>query len=104
MRDFGSVQEFRHAFSRTVQNGGKDDCVWLLVAPDGTLKITLTKKRYIPRGNVLFCVDLWDSNRVSFTPESNAEKIRRHWHAIDWNTVGARYDTLMLCVPRYPVP
>lgn len=104
VRDFGSVQEFRHAFFRTAQRGGKNDCVWFLVAPDGALKITLTKRRYIPKGSVLLCVDLWDSGRISFTPESNDQKIRRHWRAIDWNTVALRYDALMLCVPHYPAP
>lgn len=104
MRDFGSVQEFRHAFFRTAQRGGKNDCVWLLVAPDGALKLTLTKKRYVPRGSVLFCVDLWDGGRISFTPESNDQKIRRHWHTIDWNSVAAYYDALMQRVPHYPTP
>ena len=44
MRDFGSVQEFRHAFFRTAQRGGKNDCVWLLVAPDGALKLNKIRR------------------------------------------------------------
>ena len=103
-RDFGSIQEFRHAFFRTAQRGGKDGCVWLLVAPNGTLQITLTKARHVPRGSALFCMDLWEGGRVSFTPESSAEKIRRHWRAINWNDALAHYDALLQRVPPYPAP
>lgn len=103
-RDFGSIRELRHAFFRATQHAGKEDCVWLLVAPDGTLQITVTKNRHRPRGSILLFADLWEGGHVSFTPESNTQKIRRHWHAIDWNAVGACYDTLIQCLPRYPTP
>lgn len=103
-RDFGSIQEFRHAFFRAAQHGGKDGCVWLLVAPDGTLQLALTKNRHVPRGSALFCVDLWDGGRVFFSPENSTRKIQRHWHAIDWNDAGTRYDAQMQHIPPYPVP
>ena len=104
MRDFGSVQELRRAFLRLAEKGGENGCVWLVVAPGGEVEIVLTRDRQVPRGSILACADLWDGGRVSFRKESAEEKCLRHWRAIDWDNVAARYDALLSRVPLYPTP
>ena len=103
-RDFGSVQELRRAFLRLAERGGESGCVWLITAPNGEVEVVLTRNRQVPRGSVLACADLWDGGRVSFRKESAEEKCLRRWRAIDWDDVAARYDALMVRVPRYPAP
>jgi len=96
-RDFGSLDAFKEAFSRTAATVFGSGWAWL-ISSDGKLKITATSNQDSPvmdtapdKGHPLLCIDVWEHAYYLNYQNRRAEYISAFWNLVNWNFVDQRH-------------
>jgi Fe-Mn family superoxide dismutase len=98
---FGSIEDFKRAFTQAALSHVGDGWAWLVHRPDGKLVITTTSGNDHPRmkdflpvekvGRPLLCLDLWDH---AYHPKYKGQRenyIAAWWNVVNWSFMSRAY-------------
>ena len=98
---FGSIDDFKRAFTQAALNHVGEGWAWLVHRSDGSLVITTTSAHDYPRmkdflpadktGRPLLCLDLWDH---AYNPKYKGQRenyISAWWNVVNWSFVSRAY-------------
>jgi Fe-Mn family superoxide dismutase len=97
-RDFGSLDQFKAAFKAAGLARFGSGWAWLIVTPDGKLKIVSTANQDNPlmdvvtdRGTPLLGNDVWEHAYYLQYQNRRADYLDAWWQVVDWKIISARY-------------
>ena len=93
-QSFGDLQSFKTAFEDAGKKQFGSGWVWLVKAPDGTLKITSTPNQDIPfaMGKPIFCVDLWEHSYDLKYQNRRPDYLSAIWNVVNWQQIENLYN------------
>lgn len=93
-QSFGDLQSFKTAFEDAGKKQFGSGWVWLVKAPDGTLKITSTPNQDIPfaMGKPIFCVDLWEHSYYLKYQNRRPDYLSAIWNVVNWQQIENLYN------------
>ena len=99
---FGSVETFKKEFETAATKRFGSGWAWLVVAPDGKLRIGSTPNQDNPlmdvselKGAPLLGLDVWEHAYYLRYQNRRPEYAAAFWKVVDWAVVSARYDVAM---------
>jgi Fe-Mn family superoxide dismutase len=97
-RDFGSLDKFKAAFRAAGLGRFGSGWSWLIVTPDGKLKVTSTPNQDNPlmdlvadRGTPLLGNDVWEHAYYLQYQNRRGDYLDAWWSVVDWSVVSQRY-------------
>ena len=98
---WGSMTEFRKAFSQAAASRFGSGWAWLVVDADGALAITSTPNQDNPlmdvvdvRGTPVLALDVWEHAYYLKYRNLRGDYIAAWWDVVNWNEVNRRYAEL----------
>lgn len=101
VRDFGSVQEFKAAFTEAALRRFGSGWAFVVYGPDGRLVITTTKNEDNPmmkdfvkpahHGRFILCLDLWEHSYYLKYRGDRQKYIDAWWNVVNWKFVSRAY-------------
>lgn len=95
--EFGTIQEFKNAFTEAAVNHDGPGWAWLVYRPDGKLVITTTRNEDNPlmkdfvawqdHGRAVLLLDLWDHSYQARFKNNRRNYIDAWWNVVDWSFV-----------------
>ena len=102
--EFGSVDEFKAAFTAAALRHFGSGWAWLVCRPDGKLVITTTGNEDNPLmsgfvrpeqcGRPILCLDLWEHSYYTQYQNDRKKHIEAWWNVVNWRFVSKAYNTL----------
>lgn len=99
--EFGTVDEFRRAFTDAAMRHFGSGWAWLVYRPDGSLVIATTQNEDNPlmtdfvlpakRGRPILCLDLWEHSYYLKYRNDRRKYIDAWWNVVNWNFVSRAY-------------
>ncbi|MFA5632347.1 MAG: superoxide dismutase [Porticoccaceae bacterium] len=96
---FGSVDDFRKAFSDAASKVFGAGWAWLILTEDGSLLITTTANQDNPlmdvvpaRGTPLLALDVWEHAYYLQYQNKRADYVERWWDVVNWHAVNERFE------------
>jgi len=96
---FGSVENFKEAFSKQAGSVFGSGWAWLIVDPSGELVITSTPNQDSPimdvakvNGQPVLGLDVWEHAYYLKYKNLRSDYIQAWWDVVDWDTAGKLYD------------
>jgi len=97
-KSFGSVDNFKAAFSKEAASVFGSGWAWLVRLPDGKLVITSTPNQDNPlmndvkvQGKPLLALDVWEHAYYLHYQNRRADYIDAFWKVVNWDVVAQRY-------------
>ncbi|MGM0462902.1 MAG: superoxide dismutase [Fibrobacterota bacterium] len=99
-RDFGSLEDMKAAFSQAAATRFGSGWAWLIVTPEGRLKITSTPNQDNPRmdvvaqedrGEPILALDVWEHAYYLSYQNRRGDYLKHWWRVVDWNEVNRRF-------------
>ncbi|MFN7176343.1 MAG: superoxide dismutase [Thermaurantiacus sp.] len=99
-RDFGSMEKMKAAFEAAGRGQFGSGWAWLIVRPDGRLKITATPNQDNPlmdvvpeneRGTPILGNDVWEHAYYLNYRNRRGEYLSRWWEVVNWGRVNELY-------------
>ena len=97
-RDFGSLDQFKTAFRAAGLGRFGSGWSWLIVTPEGKLKVISTANQDNPlmdvvaeRGTPLLGNDVWEHAYYLQYQNRRADYLDAWWQVVDWNVVSRRH-------------
>lgn len=97
-RDFGSIDQFKAAFRAAGLARFGSGWAWLIVTPDGKLKITSTPNQDNPlmdivadRGQPILGNDVWEHAYYLQYQNRRGDYLDAWWQLVDWTVISRRY-------------
>ena len=97
-RDFGSLDQFKAAFRAAGLARFGSGWAWLIVTPDGKLKITSTPNQDNPlmdivadRGQPILGSDVWEHAYYLQYQNRRGDYLDAWWQLVDWTVISRRY-------------
>ena len=97
-RDFGSLDQFKAAFRAAGLARFGSGWAWLIVTPDGKLKITSTPNQDNPlmdivadRGKPILGNDVWEHAYYLQYQNRRGDYLDAWWQLVDWTVISRRY-------------
>ncbi len=100
VRDFGSMEKMKQAFEAAGRGQFGSGWAWLIVRPDGRLKVTATPNQDNPlmdvvpeaeRGTPILGNDVWEHAYYLSYRNRRGEYLSRWWEVVNWGRVNALY-------------
>jgi superoxide dismutase, Fe-Mn family len=95
---FGSMDEFKATFNKKALSVFGSGWAWLIVTPDGKLKITATPNQDNPlmdvvadKGIPILGIDVWEHAYYLNYQNKRADYLTAIWNVINWDEVNRRY-------------
>ena len=107
-RDFGSMEKMKAAFEAAGRGQFGSGWAWLIVRPDGRLKVTATPNQDNPlmdvvpeseRGAPILGNDVWEHAYYLTYRNRRGEYLSRWWEVVNWARVNALYAEAMAGKP-----
>jgi Fe-Mn family superoxide dismutase len=104
-RTFGSFMNFKEAFAKAGTTRFGSGWVWLIVLPDGTLKITSTPNQDNPlmdvvpeneRGQPILALDVWEHAYYLKYNSRRADYIANWWQVVNWREVERLFEAAIV--------
>lgn len=99
--EFGSVDEFKKAFTAAALKHFGSGWAWLVYRPDGRLVITTTRNEDNPMmteilrpeqcGRPILCLDLWEHSYYTKYKNERKQYIDAWWNVVNWGFVSRAY-------------
>jgi Fe-Mn family superoxide dismutase len=92
---FGSFQNFKDEFSKAAAGRFGSGWAWLVVGPDGKLRITSTANQdspYMDGDTPIFGLDVWEHAYYLKYQNRRPEYIQAFWNVVNWAEVERRYE------------
>lgn len=99
--EFGTVQEFKSAFTKAALDHAGSGWAWLVYRPDGRLVITTTANEDNPLmkefvdwrdyGRPILALDLWEHSYYLKFKNDRKKYINAWWNVVNWTFVGKAY-------------
>lgn len=92
--DLGGFEKFREEFSALALNVFGSGWAWLVVDPDGELKIMSTSNQDNPLSTgyePIMCLDVWEHAYYLKFQNRRADHIAEWWNVVDWDSVEENY-------------
>lgn len=96
-QEFGSFQNFKDNFKQMAMSQFGSGWVWLVVTPDGELKITKTPNAGNPifeMNTPIFVIDVWEHAYYIDYKNDRAAYIEAIWNVVDWDVVSQRLENI----------
>jgi Fe-Mn family superoxide dismutase len=97
-RDFGSMDQFKAAFRAAGLGRFGSGWAWLIVTPEGKLKVTSTANQDNPlmdvvadRGVPLLGNDLWEHAYYLQYQNRRGDYLDAWWQVVDWSVISRRH-------------
>ena len=97
-RDFGSLDQFKATFKAAGLARFGSGWAWLIVTPEGKLKVVSTANQDNPlmdvvadRGTPLLGNDVWEHAYYLQYQNRRADYLDAWWQVLDWKVISARY-------------
>ncbi len=101
IRDFGSVDKFKEAFSTAAKTHFGSGWAWLVAGKEGKLTVTTTANQDNPlmkgiavQGKPLLALDVWEHAYYLKYQNRRPEYVDQFWNIVNWKEVGRRYDNV----------
>ena len=98
---FGSIDDFKKLFAEKGTKQFGSGWAWLIVRPDGSLKVTSTPNQDNPYmkgivadedlGTPILGLDVWEHAYYLKYQNKRPDYIAAWWNVVDWNQVSAQY-------------
>lgn len=98
---FGSIDDFKKLFAEKGTKQFGSGWAWLIVRPDGSLKVTSTPNQDNPYmkgivadddlGTPILGLDVWEHAYYLKYQNKRPDYISAWWNVVDWNQVSAQY-------------
>jgi len=97
-RDFGSLDQFKAAFRAAGLTRFGSGWAWLIVTPDGRLKVSSTPNQDNPlmdivadRGQPILGNDVWEHAYYLQYQNRRGDYLDAWWQLVDWTVISRRY-------------
>jgi Fe-Mn family superoxide dismutase len=100
-REFGSIENFKAAFTKAALERFGSGWVWLVYRPDGRLVITSTPNEDNPlmkefvdwqdHGRPILCLDMWEHSYYQKYRSDRAQYVANWWNVVNWAFVSKAY-------------
>ena len=92
-KDLGGFDAFKEAFSTAAATRFGSGWAWLVVTPDGTLKVTSTPNQDVPfnEGTPILGLDVWEHAYYLKYQNKRPDYISAFFNVINWRQVEANY-------------
>jgi Fe-Mn family superoxide dismutase len=97
-RDFGSLDQFKTAFRAAGLTRFGSGWAWLIVTPDGRLKVSSTPNQDNPlmdivadRGQPILGNDVWEHAYYLQYQNRRGDYLDAWWQLVDWTVISRRY-------------
>jgi Fe-Mn family superoxide dismutase len=100
-REFGSIENFKTAFTKTAMELTGSGWVWLVYRPDGRLVVTSTRNEDNPLmkdfvdwqdfGRPILCLDMWEHAYYRQYQNDRGKYIAAWWNVVNWAFVARAY-------------
>jgi Fe-Mn family superoxide dismutase len=97
-RDFGSLDQFKAAFRAAGLTRFGSGWAWLIVTPDGKLKVSSTPNQDNPlmdivadRGQPILGNDVWEHAYYLQYQNRRGDYLDAWWQLVDWTVISRRY-------------
>lgn len=95
---FGSLDEFKASFNKSAMTQFGSGWAWLMISPDGKLKIATTANQDNPlmdviaeKGTPILGIDVWEHAYYLNYQNRRADYLTAIWNVINWEEVSRRY-------------
>ncbi len=91
---FGSFEAFKEQFSAQAGSFFGSGWTWLVIAPDGALKIISTQGHDMPQVHgyqPILVIDVWEHAYYLKFQNRRPEYIQNWWRVVDWSRVAEMY-------------
>lgn len=94
-KDLGGFDAFKEAFSTAAATRFGSGWAWLVVTPDGTLKVTSTPNQDVPfnEGTPILGLDVWEHAYYLKYQNKRPDYISAFFNVINWRQVEANYQS-----------
>lgn len=99
---FGSIDDFKRAFTKTALEHEGSGWAWLVYRPDGKLVVTTTSyndhpkmKDFLPEhetGRPVLCLDLWEHSHAGRHHGDRRHYIEAWWNVVNWKFMSTAYE------------
>ena len=101
-KTFGSMEEFKTAFSNAAATRFGSGWAWLIVDGEGSLKVTSTANQDNPlmdttldNGTPILGLDVWEHAYYLNYQNKRPEYIDAFWNVVNWKEVEKRYSAIV---------
>jgi superoxide dismutase, Fe-Mn family len=101
-KTFGSFEKFKSEFSDSAKTRFGSGWAWLVVSPDGKLKITSTPNQDNPimdiakvKGTPILGLDVWEHAYYLKYQNKRPDYINAFWNVINWSEIAKRYQEVI---------
>jgi Fe-Mn family superoxide dismutase len=95
---FGSFEKFKEEFTKAAVGRFGSGWAWLVVLPDGSLKVCSTPNQDNPlmdiaevKGTPIFGLDVWEHAYYLKYQNRRPDYIAAFWNVVNWNEVARLY-------------
>lgn len=94
---FGSVEDFKIAFSNAAKTRFGSGWAWLILTHDKKLKVLSTPNQDTPllEGTPLIGLDVWEHAYYLNYQNRRPDYVDAFWHVLNWDLVSDNYDKLV---------
>ncbi len=102
LRDFGSLKAFTDQFSQAASGVFGSGWAWLIVTPQGRLKVTSTPNQDNPLmrglvpdtelGTPILGLDVWEHAYYLHYQNRRGDYVSNWWKVVNWDAVGAKFE------------
>jgi Fe-Mn family superoxide dismutase len=100
-RDFGSLEDMKIAFAQAAATRFGSGWAWLIVTPEGRLKVTTTPNQDNPhmdivapddRGEPILALDVWEHAYYLSYQNRRGDYLKYWWRVVNWVEVSRRFE------------
>ncbi len=92
-KDFGSFDAFKEEFSKAAKTRFGSGWAWLVVTPEGTLKVTSTPNQDVPfnEGTPILLLDVWEHAYYLNYQNRRPDYVSAFFNVVNWEQVAKNF-------------